>query len=260
MKRRSRWTTRQTEPTTFCRSSALRLLATRRGWRDPALICDGYFILEPPSGDPVYVYWGCAPLQSNSGFRLPRQRIPIFVPIKKRNLSPEQVKQFLAFLDSDKNEKCKNKLNQFGNSRGLFFDQIRSGAGGVGFVDVGTDIMARLNSRLLFPQLSFNGTVAQLFAPGGLGGGATLAVQTNSPYQANNGPPGIYTIGGVDASYFTGDFGWQNLEHELAHYFTGLTDEAMVNTFQIPRLNDPKTGQPYTASELVGAWFQGGCP
>ena len=223
------------------------------------LICDGYTILEPPNGDPVYVYYGCVPLGSQSGLRFSLQRIPMIVPIMKEKLSKKALEQFVSFLDGEKNEKCKNKLNLLGNARGLFFDQIRSGAGDVGFIDVGADKIGRLGSRLLFPQVDFNGTVTQLFAPGALGG-VTLGVQTNSPYQAKNGPPGIYTIGGVNGSYFTGDFGWQNLEHEMAHYFTGMSDEGMVNFFKIPRLNNPKTGQPYTDSELVAAWFQGGCP
>lgn len=177
---------------------------------------------------------------------------------KKDRLSKKRLEKFGAFLESDKNKKCKEKLSSIASSRGSVFDQLESGAGSVDFYDVSS--IASDDSKKWFPQVSFSGTVGDLFSPGGLGiEGTSLGAQTNSPFQVGNGPAGVYTNGGVDGALFSGDSGLLNLEHELSHYF-GTSDVGMVSLFHIPPLKDPKTGRELTDSELVDVWFQAGCP
>lgn len=125
------------------------------------------------------------------------------------------------------------------------------------FVDVNS--ISDDKSNKWFPNISFTGSVGQLFAKGALGAGLTLGVQTNSPRAFNNGPAGIYAIGGVDNALFAGNTGLANIEHELSHYVSGITDFGIVNAFKIPIPKDKNTGQPISDSEAVQLWFQNGC-
>ncbi|HKV38213.1 MAG TPA: RHS repeat-associated core domain-containing protein [Blastocatellia bacterium] len=193
-------------------------------------------------------FWGaCGNSPAGGGTGDPGGGVPGNGRAKGTKLTKKQIADISKFLKSDVNSKCAAKLN---SAAAGTMDQIQSALSSVTFFDVNT--ISGEPAGFYIPTsveewglTNENITMGAVFQPGFRPGVQILAVTQS---QGNFGVPGIYALGGIDAAPFQGANADANIEHELAHYVTGLDDAGLFNALNL----DPGTD--------LGQWFQDGCP